>query len=164
MRRGRGHPIARIGLGVLAVFVAICAILYILNPEGAVLVAAVFLQPLFSNAQPPAIADGHIKTDDELTDVLKQKFPAGTNEAVLKATLFRQGFKPATPPPVPCWPRGQPAPVGHVVFPCPVHDPGRMLEYQWSDFPCSDTITVWWTLGDNGEVAQIGGYHGHGCL
>jgi hypothetical protein len=104
MRRGRGHLIARIGLGILAVFAASCAILYILNPEGAVLVAAVFLQPLLGNTQPPAIADGHIKTDDELTDVLRQKFPVGTNEAVLRATLHHQGFKSLAPPPVKCWP------------------------------------------------------------
>jgi hypothetical protein len=164
MRRGRGHLIARIGLGILAVFAASCAILYILNPEGAVLVAAVFLQPLLGNTQPPAIADGHIKTDDELTDVLRQKFPVGTNEAVLRATLHHQGFKSLAPPPVKCWPRDQPAPVGQVVFPCPLHDPNMMLEYQWSNFPCGDTITIWWTTEDNGAITQIGGYHGHGCL
>jgi hypothetical protein len=164
MKPGWRRRVVRICLVIIAVLVAIGVGLFIWNPELTILLAAVILQPLLANTQPPAIADGHINTEDEWTDVLRQKFPAGTSEAVLQATLLRQGFKPPTPPPVQCWPRGQPAPVGQVIFPCPVHDPAKTLEYQWGNFPCGDTVTVWWTIGDNGKVAQIGGYHSHGCL
>jgi hypothetical protein len=163
MKRTWLRQLARIGLGTLAVLVAMGAGLYIWNPEATTLVVAVILQPLLANTQPPAIFDGHLQSD-EIADVLKQKFPIGTNEAALKMALFQAGFKPPKPPPAPCWPRGKPAPVGQLIFPCPAHAASQTLEFQWSNFPCGDTITVWWTTGDGGKVTQIGGYHTHGCL
>jgi hypothetical protein len=164
MKRTWARRLVRIGLGILVVLVTIGAGLFIWNPNATTLLVAVILQPLLDNTQPPAIVDGHFTSDDELTDVLNQKFPFGTNEAVLRATLFQQGFKPLKPPPVACWPRGKPAPVGQLIFPCPLHDPSKTLEYQWSNFPCGDTITVWWSTTDDGAITQIGSNHIHGCL
>ena len=163
MKRNWGKRIAWVALATLAVLAVIGVILFIWNPEAAILLVAVILQPLLANTHPPAIADGNVATE-ELTRVLEQKFPAGTNEAALRATLFSQGFRPPTPPPVKCWPRGQPAPVGQVIFPCPLHDPSKTLEYRWSSLVCGDTITVWWTTEDNGKITRIGGDHVHACL
>jgi hypothetical protein len=163
MKRNWVRWAARIGLAILAVFAAICIALFIWNPEAALLLAAIILQPLLSNTHPAPIAEGHLTTEG-WTRVLQQRFPAGTNEAVLKATLRHQGFKPPAPPPEKCWPQGKPAPVGRVIFPCPVHDPSKTLEYRWSDFPCEETMTVWWTTGDNGAIAQISGNYTRACL
>jgi hypothetical protein len=38
-----------------------------------------------------------------------------------------------------------PAPLGRIIKPCPTSDPGKMLQYQWSNFPCGHTIAVQWT-------------------
>jgi len=96
--------------------------------------------------------------------MLQRKFPVGTDQGAVKATLLGQGFKPLTPPSEKCLPQGETAPVGRIVYPCLPYDLDKALEYEWSNFPCGDTIRVWWKTGANGAITEIGGYHGHGCL
>jgi hypothetical protein len=112
MKRTAGHWIARIGLGILGVLVALGIILYLLNPEVATLAALALLQPLLSNTHPPPILSGvkptvgwgnWDETNREVTAALQQKFAIGTNEASVKAILLRQGFKPRRlPAPIAC--------------------------------------------------------------
>ncbi len=163
MKRGWLRWTIRIGAGVAAAVALLAGALVLLfGPQNALLLVAILLQPLLSNTQPPPIfADSHW---GDVTDFLKKKFLLGTDAEVVKATLLSQGFTPPRPPPVACWPKGKPAPVGQVIFRCPVHDPNKTLEYQWGRFPCGDTIVVWWSAGDRGELTDIGGYHDHGCL
>jgi hypothetical protein len=166
-----GRWMTRIGLGILAALAAFGAVLCFRNPDRALLLAWVIVAPLVQNWHPPAVANGQITTEDwghwdaasrKLTAVLERKFPTGTNETGLKSTLLGQGFKPPPSPPPDCLPRGQPAPVGRAYTPC--YETSNILQYDWGHFPCRETITVWWTTGDNGEVTYINGsYHG-ACL
>jgi len=166
MKRSWSFWVVRIGLGIVSFFVLLCVAAFIWNPEGVILLAGVILQPLLSNTHPPPIVNGTSGWQDEgeLTRMLQRKFPAGTEAAVVKAELVGQGFKPLTPPPEKCVPRGETAPVGRIVYPCPPYDLDKALEYKWSNFPCGDTILIWWKTGENGAITQIGGYHGSGCL
>jgi hypothetical protein len=133
------------------------------GPRNALFLALIILQPLISNTQPLAMFLDQIG-DSDLSSYLEQKFPAGTAEDVVRMTLLNQGFKSPDPPPVDCLPQGEVAPVGRVIFPCPLHDPSKTLEYRWGRFPCGDTIIVWWSTGDSGGGTRVGGGHGHACL
>jgi hypothetical protein len=162
----------RIGLGISAAVAvmagfAVCC----LGPQNALLLILIVLQPLISNRKPPPIVADQIEKPKsgrplvrDLTPILQQKFPVGTREAVLRRTLLDQGFRPPTPPPVQCWPQGKPAPVGQVIFPCPIHDVNKTLEYTWGMFPCSSSIFVWWETGAGDDVTQIGGHYHFACL
>jgi hypothetical protein len=166
MKRRWTFWVVRIVLGLIAVFVLLCAVVFVRDPGGAMMVAYVLLEPVIANTHPPPIVNGVSGWRDEgqLTRMLQQKFPAGTTEGVVKATLLRQGFKPLTPPPEKCVSRGETAPVGRIVYPCLPYDLDKALEYNWSNFPCGDTIRIWWKIGDNGAITEIGGYHGSACL
>lgn len=158
----------RIGAGTLAAIVILAGFfVYRVGPQNALLLAAVLLQPLLLNTRPPPIFADRVtrpESSQDLTAPLRKKFPVGTDVRIVRATLLSQGFKPPKPPPAACWPQGKPAPVGQVIFPCPLHDPAKTLEYQWSHFPCGDTIVVWWSSAESGELTDIGGYHYYGCL
>jgi hypothetical protein len=173
MKHTPSRWITRIGLGILAVVAALGVILYLLNPEVAVLVALILLHPLLSNTHPPPILSGvgtpgtwrsFDENNREVTAALQQKFPIGTNEDSVRATLLKQGFKPPPPAPGDCAPQGAPPPVGRILYRCPTYDPDRILQYQWSNFPCGFTVTVNWTTGDHGDIAQIRGDYSSGCL
>jgi hypothetical protein len=165
MKRGWLRWTIRIGAGIAAAAALLaCVVVFLFGPQNAVLLVAVLLQPLLSNTQPPSIFADAGPDRGDFNAFLKKKFPAGIDAEALKATLLSQGFKRPRPPPVACWPRGKPAPVGQVIFPCPVHDPNKTLEYEWGRFPCGDTLVVWWSSGDRDELTDVGGYHSHGCL
>jgi hypothetical protein len=166
MKRTWASWVVRIGLGVVAVFVLLCAAAFILNPTAAILLAGMLLQPLSSNTHPPPIVNDASgwQYEDELTRVLQRQFPAGTEEAAVKKALLAQGFKPLTPPPEKCVPRGQIGPVGRTVYPCPSYDLDKALEYRWSSGICGETIRVWWKIGEGGAITQISGHYGRGCL
>jgi hypothetical protein len=131
----------RIGLGILAAVIALAGIASLLfGPRNALLLALILFQPLLTNTRPPAIlADQSLAGPfGDLKPVFVQKFPLGTDEAVLKATLQRQGFKPS--------------------------DSDRTLVYRWDRFPCTNSVDVWWTANDHGAITDIGGRWHSGCL
>jgi len=131
----------RVGLALLAVVVALAGIATLLfGPRNALLLALILFQPLLTNTRPPAILADQILEGPfgDLKPVFEQKFPLGTDEAVLRATLLRQGFKSS--------------------------DSGRALVYRWDSFPCSNTVGVWWTANDHGAITDIGGRWHSGCL
>jgi hypothetical protein len=152
----------RIGLGLFAAFAALVGLAtYRVGLQTTLLVASVILQPLIATTKPPAILAGQIGDGPfggDLTPFLRQRFPLGTNETVITTTLLRQGFRLPKPPSA-CGP-----PAGQVILPCPVRQPSRTLEYEWSQFPCGDKATVWWTVGDHGAITDIGGRHSRVCL
>jgi hypothetical protein len=158
----------RIGLGICGVLLATAvAAVCFFGPEGALLLALVILQPLISTTQPPPMFADQIagaRFQQDLTPYLQQEFPTGTDESLVRRTLLKQGFKPPVPPPLDCWPQGKPAPVGKVIFLCPIHDPGKILGYRWERFPCAYTINVWWTPEDKGGISRIGGGYDEACL
>jgi hypothetical protein len=131
----------RIGLGVLAAVIALAGIATLLfGPRNALLLALILLQPLLANTRPPAILADQVVEGPfgDLKPVFEQKFPLGTDEAVLRATLLRQGFNP--------------------------QGSDRMLVYRWERFPCSNSVDVWWTVNDHGAITDIGGRWYSGCL
>jgi hypothetical protein len=145
-----------IGLGLLAVvavFVGITAIF--LGP------IIFFLLDPFSNSEPPPIVAGKVHTGagDDLNTFFRQKFPVGTDEAIVRAALLQQGFKPPEAGHLACRPRD-----GKITFPCPAYDLSRTLEYAWGHFPCGNQVVVWWTASEQGAITDIGGYHHFACV
>lgn len=163
MKRTWFYWAGRIGAGFLALLTVFCAVAFIWNPEATALVVAVILQPVLSNTQPPPIAEGQT-AEEELSRIFERKFPPGSNESALRTTLLRQGFKYPPTPAQQCLPAGQPAPVGGAFYRCPTYDPSKMLEYQWNNFPCGETILVFWSAGENGAITQIKGEYTRACL
>jgi hypothetical protein len=114
----------RISLGFLVLlYVAIAAL--------SIVVAIILIQPLISNTHPPPLLvqlyqDQPVgaKSDGDanrtLTTLLQRRFPTGTSEGALKATLLDQGFNSCRP--------------------------GHCLRYTWGRFPCGASLTVWWTV------------------
>ncbi len=152
----------RLGLGVLAAIVVVAGIATIFfGPRNALVLALILLQPLLGNTRAPSIVAGQLSYGiggDDLSAFFREKFPLGSDEAIVRATLLRQGFKRPDPP-TQCLPHD-----GVVVLPCPVNDLSRTLKYQWSGFPCGDDVVVWWTASDGGAITDIRGYHTHACL
>jgi hypothetical protein len=178
MTRAWGRCLTRISFGLGCGFLLTIAVAIALLSTGklevALLSAWAISEPLFSNTRPPVIADGLFKSwdwrmnwrdeDAQFATILEREFPVGTSEAQLKSTLLAQGFKPPPPSRHDCLPQGQPAPIGKMVFRCPTHDLSRELRYEWSRFPCGQQIVVWWTPGDKGDITEVKGVHGGGCL
>jgi hypothetical protein len=161
----------RIGFGIVAFFASVWAILFILNPDGTRLLAAVLVGQLVSNRHPPPVADGVIASDDwrdrdvlvgELTDALQKQFPVGTAGAALRSVLLRQGFRPLklSPPPFECA-AGRQSPGCPIYYP----DPNRSLEYAWAaGLVCSENIRVEWKTDDAGGITGIKGSYYEACL
>jgi hypothetical protein len=147
-------------LGVVAIV--------ILNPTAAWLI----LGWLAANHHPPSFLQGQFSEADfrdpkgasqKVTATLRQRFPVGTSEAAFKADLLRQGFKPMTPPPADCLPKGQRAPVGVIFTPC--YDASNTLIYSWSaGIACGDRVTVKWQADQSGNIVQIEGSYLSVCL
>jgi hypothetical protein len=159
-------------LASLAVIVVAVVALSILHPE-ALWIIAIFVNQLFVNTTPPPIAENtlvganwgnRVEVNQKLAAVIQRNFPAGTNEDSLKSVLASQGFKPLPPPPADCIPPGQVQPVGRVFTTCPTNDRSRMLEYNWSNFPCGSTVTVSWTSDDRNKITHLDSSYYMACL
>lgn len=161
--------VTHISLGLLGILVVLVAALFILNPLGAVML----LHSLIGNKHPPPIAEDQLagaswqneaEPGAKLTTLLQRKFPIGTNEDTLRATLSSQGFKPLPPPPADCLPAGQPAPIGRVVTTCPTDDQSKILEYRWGGGVCAETITVRWWTDDRHAITDLDAAYHAACL
>ncbi|WP_119270610.1 hypothetical protein [Taklimakanibacter deserti] len=159
--------VTRISLGLAIPIVFVVAFI-ILNPLGAV----ILLYSLVGNTHPPAIAEDQFagaswpsrtEASAKLTTLLQRKFPVGTSEDALRATLSSQGFKPLSPPPADCLPAGQPAPIGRAVTTCPTHDQSKILEYRWG-VVCGETITIRWWTDDRHAITGLDAAYYVACL
>ena len=151
--RVRGTSIGLGVLAVVAVFGGIIALIW-----GPIII---FLLDPFANTQPPAIVAGQIRTGagDDLNAFFRQKFPVGTDETIVRATLLQQGFKRPNEGHLACRPRD-----GKLLADCPAYDLSRTLEYAWGRIPCGNQVVVWWTASDRGAITDIGGYHHFACV
>ena len=162
----------RIFLALLAVPALALIALFIKNPEGAAIIVAILVSPLFTNSKPPPMFDADIagmwtKWDEagrKITAHLQQQFPTGTTEAALKSALANQGFKPLPPPRADCVPAGRQMPVGITYTPCPTRDPSKTLVYKWGGGVCTSTISVHWDANDDKVVTKLDGGYYAACL
>jgi len=95
------------------------------------LVATKGLAGTLPHLVPPPIA-GDVKCEDwrncskanyAFTQILREQFPLGTHENVLRAVLLRQGFSSLPASITACLPRGHEASIGTMVIECPAWDP-----------------------------------------
>ncbi len=163
----------RIGLGFLGFVVLMIAGLFLWKPEATLLLLEILFHPLLENTRPPTIAADQFggatfqnqrETNAKLNALFQQKFPAGTSEGTLKATLLGQGFKPLPPPRPDCLPQGQRAPVGQAFTTCPTYDQSEALEYRWGSGICGDTITVIWSTDESQKVRDVKASYYGACL
>ena len=163
----------RISLAFLAVIIVAVAALFILSPTALLLVLAIIFNSIFANTSPPPIVENTLaganfgnrdEVNQNLTVLLRRKFPIGTSEDHLKSTLSGQGFQPLPPPPANCIPPGQPQPVGRVFTTCPTNDRSKMLEYRWSGGVCGSTIAVIWATDDRREITHLDSSYYVACL
>jgi hypothetical protein len=171
MKRRWYQWVIRISLGFLAILIVPVVVLFILKPEGTMILIGVLIAPLIHNTHPPPIAEDQLagatwqnqaEVSRKLNELLQRKFPTGTSEDSLKSTLANQGFKLLPPPPGDCVPRGQSPPVGRVFTPC--YDPSNILRYDWGNGVCGQTITVRWSTDDHHGITDVHATYHVACL
>lgn len=94
---------------------------------------------------PPAIAgDAHFEwpnksgSEPKWTAILRQKFPVGSDEAMLEAALSDQGFK--------------------------IDSKRKSAEYEWGGLPCVYSLRVDWKVGEARKVTWVNGSFFPACL
>src|SRR5688500_11203499 len=165
--------VTRISLGLLAILIVLIVALFILNPSGTILGAAMLHHSLFGNTHPPPIAEDQLagaswpsqtEASAKLTTLLQRRFPIGTNEDTARSILLSQGFKPLPPPPADCLPVGQPAPIGRAIAHCPTHDQSKILEYRWGGGVCAETSSGRWWTDDRHAITELDAAYYAACL
>lgn len=173
MKRGWLRWPIRIGFGLLGFIVAAIAALFVWKPQETFLLFAILIHPLIANTRPPQIAadqfvgatfQNQTETNRKLNTLFQRKFPGGTTESMLKATLLGQGFKPLPPRDPNCLPAGQRAPVGVGYSTCPADDQSKALRYAWGSGVCGDTIVVTWSTDDSQKLTDITVSYYGACL
>lgn len=125
------------------------------------------------NASPPAIADGLFvhwdrtlwgDDDRKLAAIVEKTFPIGGTQSQLTSALAAQGFRPSAVHG--CVLQGDLLPIATAYYRCSPqpNDPNKELAYDWSKFPCRQTIRIWWETQDNGVVTHVFGEHSGGCI
>jgi hypothetical protein len=132
-------------LGIALILFIGLAGLWLVNPMlNGYMRAKIFGIGFHEPAEPPAIArdvdfdwQRGRKGDSEWTDVLRQTFPTGSQEADLEKTLRDQGFK--------------------------IDTARRSARYQWGTMPCLFTVRVTWTTAGNGRIVSVSGSNAAAC-
>src|SRR5689334_22392395 len=115
MKRRWTRLLVRIGLGSAAVLLLPIA-LTLLDPDATWSLLTFVVRTATGSMRPPPIAADQIadansqnlaETNRKLKVLFQQKFPPGSSEATLKATLLEQGFKPLPSPDKDCLPEGE---------------------------------------------------------
>ncbi|MGO4711979.1 hypothetical protein [Bradyrhizobium sp. 2TAF24] len=106
------------------------------------------------NWGPPAILGDAARfagADQQMTDTLNARFPHGTDEALLRSVLLRQGFKDE-PALYACRLEAR---EGRVVRfgECPPDT--RWMTYQWSSLVCGVTVSVNWSVDQNRKLTRL---------
>lgn len=142
MRRTRAMNVAA---GMTAAF-AIAALAFILFGPLALGIRLLERAGLKLNrpASPPIIAQsvdfnwpGNWSDNPQWNAVLAQHFPAGSDESLLRVTLFAEGFQ--------------------------IDERGRTARYEWGGIPCLYTLRVNWSAAE-GKIKAVNGGFGMGCL
>jgi hypothetical protein len=125
------------------------------------------LDPIWSalsaNRHPPQIVAGYLSDDDwrdrsnasrKFTALLQQKFPAGTDEPLLRSQLAAEGFKSPPPGVSECQQPTQIEPIGTVSITCSYR--ANVLEYHWSvGFVCGMSLHVKWSTNDHIDITGV---------
>jgi hypothetical protein len=127
------------------------ALLCVLNPEGAgILAAQIALTASGYPTSPPPIAEGSITADDwskygsasaKFTSVLARRFPKGSDADELTDALIVEGFE--------------------------FRDPllgKRSATFTWGNAVCKNYATVIWTADTGNKVDSIEGWYSNACL
>jgi len=92
-------------------------------------------------------------TNEWMTNVLNEKFPHGTDEALLTTALLKQGFKESPPAHYRCFRQASTAPGKNFHTDCP--EGVRGMEYTWAGFECGGKIAVIWLADEGGKVTRL---------
>lgn len=125
------------------------------------------------NSMPPLIAVGSIDVREsrfgsedrgEFTDILRKRFPVGTRESIVIATLEKQRFE-AVKENNACAPLTDymRAHANRNYILCPFFNPKKSLFYNQLDLPCRNHWGVGWETDEQSRIVQIDGYVWHDC-
>jgi len=136
---GVRHAIA--GIAAALAIAAIAIVLF--GPLGGHILERIGVK-LHHPANPPPIAKGvnfawpgNWNDNPQWNAVLARRFPAGTDEAFLRLTLFSEGFQ--------------------------IDEASKAAKYEWGGMPCLYTLKVNWQAAD-GKIKTVNGGFGMGCL
>jgi hypothetical protein len=158
----------RVALWIWAIIATGIAACFLIFPLQAYFVREFVLHVINKNRHPPRIVEGHISDDDwrdkrgasrKFTILLQEKFPAGTDESLLKSELLKEGFNPlSSQGRIQCQVPIQTKRIGWVSATCTY--PATVLEYHWSgpliDI-CGDDLFVSWSIDDGAKIVRIEG-------
>ena len=158
---------------ILGLPIALIIGLAIWRPEAAELVCLAILGSFTNNMRPPAFARDAVAGGDwmhwrepsvRFAQVLRRRFPIGSNENQMRMALKADGFEDRKAPPADCKHPGDPTPVGVAFVECPTHDWHRALDYYWGTLPCGNQLTVLWDADRSGHITKLDGFYGQTCL